>query len=384
MTDCYIHTAAALCAAGDTRTIAEQLFTLETSPLVFSDAYSPGQSQPLGRVCDLRGHAATRTNRLLEATLAQLQPALGRLIDQAGKNRVGVVIGTSTSGIGEGEAAMAHRLHRGRFPESFQYAQQELVAPARFVADALGVTGPAWTVSTACTSGAKAIASGARLLALDLCDLVVVGGADSLCQLTVQGFGALDAISPELCNPFSRNRRGINLGEGAALMVLTREPTDVRLAGAGESSDAHHISAPHPDGRGAAQAMHRALQAAALPAGAIDYLNAHGTATEQNDRMESRAIAQILGATVACGSTKALTGHTLGAAGALEAVFCWLTLKREDGMLPRHLWDRERCSNLAPLKGLGLEKVPNRVRCAMSNSFAFGGNNISLIIARTP
>ncbi len=384
MTDCYIHTAAALCAAGATQTLAKHLFTLEASPLVFSDAYSPGRGQPLGRVGDLRGHANTRTNRLLEATLAQLQPALGRLIDRAGKNRVGVVIGTSTSGIAEGEAAFAHRLHRGKFPESFEYAQQELVTPAKFVADALGVTGPTWTVSTACTSGAKAIASGARLLALDLCDLVVVGGADSLCRLTVRGFGALDAVSPELCNPFSRNRRGINLGEAAALMVLSREPAEVRLAGAGESSDAHHISAPHPDGRGAAQAMHRALQAAAMPASAIDYLNAHGTATEQNDRMESRAIAQVLGETVACGSTKALTGHTLGAAGALEAVFCWLTLKREDGMLPRHLWDGQRCPEIAPLTGLGREKVTHPVRCAMSNSFAFGGNNISLIIATTP
>ncbi|RYY02764.1 MAG: beta-ketoacyl-ACP synthase [Gammaproteobacteria bacterium] len=383
MNSCYIQQVSAICALGpDIATIATQLFTATQSPLTFSDAYSPGRPLPLGIVADIPAQADTRNNALLAAAIEPLRAQVEELKMRFGADRIGVILGSSTSGIAEGEAAVAHHLQTGTFPPAFRYGQQEMSAPSAFVVDQLQLQGPSWTISTACTSGAKAIASGARLLALGVCDAVVVGGADSLCQLTVEGFMALSATSAEITNPFSLNRRGINIGEAAALLILTREPGPVRVAGAGETSDAHHISAPEPEGRGAAAAISAALADASLTPDAIDYINLHGTATEQNDRMESLAVARILGADIPCNSTKPLTGHTLGAAGALEAVFCYLALMRADGKLPSALWDGVVDPELATLNGLGAATAAKPLHYAMSNSFAFGGNNISLILER--
>ena len=377
----YVHQAAAICAqGGDLHAIGERIFSDQPAPLTVSDHYSSGRALPLGLVNDLPLSADTRNNSLLAATLLPLRAEVAALREKFGAHRIGVILGSSTSGIAEGEAALATYLETGALPEAFHYGQQELSAPALYVARELQVTGPAWTISTACTSGAKAIASGARLLHLGVCDAVIVGGADSLCRLTVEGFSALSAVSDQPCNPFSRNRRGINIGEGAALMILTREPGRIRLAGVGETSDAHHISAPEPEGRGAEAAMRAALEQAGLTPADIGYINLHGTATEQNDRMESLAVARVFGSATACGSTKALTGHTLGAAGALEVLFCYLALLRQDGQLPRQVWDGERDPELASLTQLGATRVEEPLRYAMSNSFAFGGNNISLIL----
>ena len=377
----YLHQAAAICAqGGDLHAIGERIFSDQPAPLTVSDHYSSGRALPLGLVNDLPLLADTRNNSLLAATLLPLRAEVAALREKFGAHRIGVILGSSTSGIAEGEAALATYLETGALPEAFHYGQQELSAPALYVARELQVTGPAWTISTACTSGAKAIASGARLLHLGVCDAVIVGGADSLCRLTVEGFSALSAVSDQPCNPFSRNRRGINIGEGAALMILTREPGRIRLAGVGETSDAHHISAPEPEGRGAEAAMRAALEQAGLTPADIGYINLHGTATEQNDRMESLAVARVFGSAIACGSTKALTGHTLGAAGALEVLFCYLALLRQDGQLPRQVWDGERDPELASLTQLGATRVEDPLRYAMSNSFAFGGNNISLIL----
>jgi len=228
---------------------------------------------------------------------------------------------------------------------------------------------------------------------------VLCGGVDSLCQLTLNGFSALEAVAAERCNPFSRNRDGITIGEGAALFLMTKEPltrepltneqAPIALLGAGANSDAYHISAPEPEGRGARQAMQAALADAGLGAEQIDYLNLHGTATAHNDAMESQAVAAVFPAGVPCSSTKPLTGHCLGAAGALEAAFCWLSLSEfnRDRLLPPHLWDGQadpalpRLHLLAP--GSPAELAPARTerpRRMMSNSFAFGGNNISLIL----
>ena len=377
----YLHQAAAICAqGGDLHAIGERIFSDQPEHLTVSDHYSSGRALPLGLVNDLPLSADTRNNSLLAATLLPLRAEVAALREKFGAHRIGVILGSSTSGIAEGEAALATYLETGALPEAFHYGQQELSAPALYVARELQVTGPAWTISTACTSGAKAIASGARLLHLGVCDAVIVGGADSLCRLTVEGFSALSAVSDQPCNPFSRNRRGINIGEGAALMILTREPGRIRLAGVGETSDAHHISAPEPEGRGAEAAMRAALEQAGLTPADIGYINLHGTATEQNDRMESLAVARVFGSATACGSTKALTGHTLGAAGALEVLFCYLALLRQDGQLPRQVWDGERDPELASLTQLGATRVEEPLRYAMSNSFAFGGNNISLIL----
>ncbi|MCE3251180.1 MAG: 3-oxoacyl-ACP synthase [Cellvibrio sp.] len=383
----YLHQVSAICALGaDIHSIGTRLFSDQCSPLVTTDAYSPNRPLPLGLVDDLPLVADTRNNSLLHAALAPMRGEIERLKQRFGGERIGVVLGSSTSGIAEGEAAIAHYVQHGSLPETFHYRQQEISAPSCFVASESGLYGPAWTISTACTSGAKAIASGARLLQLGVCDAVIVGGADSLCRLTVEGFLSLAAVSDQQCNPFSLNRRGINIGEAAALMILSRELGPVRLAGVGETSDAHHISAPEPEGRGAAAAMATALANAGLAPAAVGYINLHGTATEQNDRMESLAVARVFGvdgsADIACGSTKSLTGHTLGAAGALEAVFCYLALIRGDGQLPRQLWDGVRDPQLAALTRLGVCQVGDPLRYAMSNSFAFGGNNISLILER--
>jgi len=210
---------------------------------------------------------------------------------------------------------------------------------------------------------------------------VICGGVDSLCKLTLNGFSALEAVSNQRCNPFSVNRNGINIGEAAVLFLMTKTPAAVALLGSGASCDAHHISAPEPSGKGALQAMRKALASAKLAPEQIGYLNLHGTATQHNDAMESQAVANLFPSGVACSSTKPMSGHTLGAAGALEAAFCWLSLTH--GRVPPHVWDGQADPALPALQwaqaGQSLEQ-----RCLMSNSFAFGGNNVSLIIGEAP
>ncbi len=276
-------------------------------------------------------------------------------------------------------------------PDGYDYQQQELSAPANFLSDWLGLSGPSYVISTACTSSARALMSARRLLDLGLCDAVLCGGVDSLCKLTLNGFSALEAVSNERCNPFSVNRSGINIGEAAVLFLMSKTPGDgipIALLGDGASSDAHHISAPEPNGRGARQAMEKALRCAGLEASQIDYLNLHGTATQHNDAMESQAVAGLFPAGVPCSSTKPMTGHTLGAAGALEAAFCWLALSAENTALalPPHVWDGQADPALPALDWVtaGTHLNPTTPRRLMSNSFAFGGNNVSLIIGDAP
>lgn len=381
----YLHKPAVVCALGETTDqVAEALFNTAQKQLTFTDAYSPGQSLPLGVVAGelpaLEGEYASRNNRLLLKALAQLQPLVDALLAKYPAHRIGVVLGTSTSGIGDAELAFDEEQPQG-LPDWYHYSRQEIGAPAQFLARHLGLAGPATTISTACSSSAKALASARRLLQADVCDAVICGGVDTLCRLTVNGFDALDSVSRAICNPMSQNRDGINIGEAASLFVMTREAGPVRLSGVGETSDAHHISAPHPEGTGARQAIEAALADAALAPGQIGYINLHGTATPQNDAMESRAVTQVFAKAPPCSSTKPLTGHTLGAAGALEAAFCWLALGA-GGQLPPHWWDGdtdEQLPQLALVKaGAALAQAPQHV---LSNSFAFGGNNIALILS---
>lgn len=330
----------------------------------------------------------SRNNQLLLAAALEIEPQLRAAIERHGLDRVGIVLGTSTSGIQEASEGIGEHLRSGTLPDDYRYPQQELAAPAAFLAAWLGTRGPAYCISTACTSSARALMSARRLLALGVCDAVICGGVDSLCGLTLNGFSALEAVSAEPCNPLSRNRNGINIGEGAALFLLDREPGPIALLGAGACSDAHHISAPEPSGIGAQRAMRQALADAGTCAEGIDYLNLHGTATAHNDAMESQATAALFPAGVPVSSTKPLTGHTLGAAGALEAAFCWLALSEHnrDRLLPPHLWDGDADPELPALHlvrhGGTLEKAGGRR--LMSNSFAFGGSNISLIIGDAP
>lgn len=273
-------------------------------------------------------HFDCRNNRLLLAALAQIQPLVDAAIARYGPRRIGVVIGTSTSGVDAAEHALARRAATGAMPAGFDYRQMEIGTAAPFVRAVLGVTGPAYTLSTACTSSAKAFAAARRLLQLKICDAVIVGGADSLCELTLQGFASLESVSPGRANPMSRNRNGINIGEGAALFVMSRDEAAIRLAGVGESSDAHHISAPDPAGHGAEDALRAALADAGVAASAIGYVNLHATATRLNDEMEANVTARVFPHGVPASGTKPLTGHMLGAAGATELGFGWLTLAR--------------------------------------------------------
>jgi 3-oxoacyl-[acyl-carrier-protein] synthase I len=385
----YLQPPGVICAAGDDlAALRDAVFAGEPGGVAANGAVWPGHELHLGAVRtalpavdSLPLEQRSRNNALLLAALAQIRAQVDEAIARHGANRVGVVLGTSTSGVAESEVAIAALARDGQLPAGFHVEQQELGSPALMLAQLLGLGGPRYVVSTACSSGAKALASGARLLRAGLCDAVLAGGVDALCGMTVAGFAALDSIDAARCRPMSATRSGINIGEGAALFVLSREPSPVRLAGHGESSDAHHISAPEPSGRGALTAMREALRRAGLAPADIGYLNLHGTATPQNDAMESRAVAELFGLDLPCSSTKPLTGHALGAAGAIEAAIAWLTVSG-DGRLPIHHFDGQRDAGLPQIAlvapGQRLAAAPCHV---MSNSFAFGGNNASLVLS---
>ena len=376
------------CALGnDQDSVARGLFSGDQSGMVMSDQYTPDQSLPLGKVelamaglDQLPLPHRSRNNLLLLDVLQQIEQPLEQLMSRCGHERIGIVLGTSTSGIAEGEVAIAHHKANGELPSNYHYQQQEIASPSQFLKQHLGLSGPALTISSACSSSAKTFASARRLISIGLCDAVIVGGVDTLCGLTVNGFSALEAVSAKPCNPFSKNRNGINIGEGTALFLLTQDEAEIALSGVGESSDAHHISAPHPEGKGAEQAMRSALVDADLNPEEIGYLNLHGTATSHNDIMEGKAVSRLFPEDLLCSSTKPLTGHTLGAAGAIETAFCWLVLQR-DGSLPPHRWDGQRDQAIPSLQLVSAQQQTTHLRHAMSNSFAFGGSNVSVILS---
>ncbi|CAI1237952.1 beta-ketoacyl-[acyl-carrier-protein] synthase family protein [Serratia quinivorans] len=320
----------------------------------------------------------SRNNRLLLAALAQIDTPVRAAIARYGADRVAVIMGTSTSGIHEGELAL-QQYQAGQWPQGYDYQQQELGDPGLFLSAFLATRGPAYTLSTACSSSARAIISGKRLIDAGLVDAAIVGGADSLCQMPINGFNSLESLSAQRCTPFATGRSGINIGEAAALMLLTREPAAVALLGVGESSDAWHMSAPHPAGEGAERAISMALRQAGLNAEQIGYINLHGTATRLNDQVEAQVIHRLFGTETPCSSTKHLTGHTLGAAGAVEAALSWLLLT-QPLPLPQQDFSRvPRDAELAPI-GLVCQPQPLGQRAILSNSFAFGGNNACLLL----
>jgi 3-oxoacyl-[acyl-carrier-protein] synthase-1 len=360
--------------------------------LSITDRYSPGRELALGCVRgDLPSVAEwpvvmrSRNNQLAAAAGLQIRDAVAEAVVRYGADRVAVIIGTSTSGIGESEAALREAAATGVLPDTFHYAQQQLASPAAFLAAFFGVGGPVYVHSSACASSSKAMAAAARLLRMGMVDAVITGGVDSLCAFTVAGFSALESVSEKRCNPLSANRNGINIGEGAALFLMTREEATVELRGWGETSDGYHISAPDPTGAGAKLAMRQALQRAQANPEELDYINLHGTATPQNDAMESRAVHEVFGARPWASSTKPITGHALGAAGAIEAALCWLAMQDDNatGFLPPHLWDGAVDADLPALRlavpGTELGHPP---RLVLSNSFAFGGANAVLLLGR--
>jgi 3-oxoacyl-[acyl-carrier-protein] synthase-1 len=328
-----------------------------------------------------------RNNRLAHLGLRQdaFLEAVDGSVRRWGRRRVGVFLGTSTSGILETELAYRRRdPDTGALPHDFDYRRtHNSFSVAEFALQLLGLEGPAVVVSSACSSSAKVFGSARRMIEAGLIDAALVGGVDSLCLTTLYGFHSLQLVSHLPCRPFDVARDGISIGESAAFALLERVPDSldadaVMLLGIGESSDAYHMSSPHPEGRGAQAAMLQALDTAGLQAADIDYINLHGTGTPSNDNAEARAVAAVLGSEVPGSSTKGATGHALGAAGALEAVICALALQH--GFMPAGL----NTTLVDPTLGVNylLENRRGNIARVMSNSFGFGGSNCSLILGR--
>ncbi|WP_416192487.1 beta-ketoacyl-ACP synthase [Neisseria sp. CCUG12390] len=366
------------------------------SPLTFSDEWVKGKNHAFGMVKEplrpfsdgLPRHQQSRNNRLLWHALEQIEPLIEAAKSRYGADRIAVVIGTSTSGVDENIPIFEKAAQGVAWEElTFTQTQQLMAAPAQFVVEAYGLNHLHYVVSTACTSGARALISAARLLRAGLCDAVVCGGVDTLSPLTVNGFAALEVLSDGLANPFSANRDGINIGEAAAVFVMTRDADfdgGMQLLGYGSSSDAYHMSSPRPDGLGAVKAFQTALNHAGLSAADIGWINLHGTGTLHNDSMESLAVAEVFGSHTPCTSTKPQTGHTLGAAGAIEAAFAWAIAHphyNPSGRLPPQWWDRQADETLPSIALTDeLSRWPSEKRIAASSSFAFGGSNCVLII----
>lgn len=320
----------------------------------------------------------SRNNRLVLAALMQIAPQVEAAVKRYGSHRVAVVLGTSTSGQDEALKAVQAQ-HSGRHVQGFTYEQQELGDTSAFVADYLRLKGPCYTISTACSSGARAIISGARLVESGLVDAAIVGGADTLNAMTVNGFDSLKVLSETRCTPFAKGRDGISIGEGAALILLTREPQQVALLGVGESSDAWHMSAPHPQGEGARRAVEQALEHAGLQPNEIGYIQLHGTATSLNDQVEAQVIWAVFGDQVPCSSIKHLTGHTLGAAGCVGAALSYLLLTHKV-TLPAQDFTLRPYDDALPEFGLLRKPEALKRRTVLTNAFAFGGNNTCLIL----
>lgn len=379
-----------LSAVGTTRQQVQQALTTDTpcltqnGQLLQRPIWVGAYNQPLRTdVAPRLQQFDSRNLRFALTALAQIEAELAVVTADIDKRRCAIVMGTSTSGVADNQLKLNQYYAQHQHFESLKLSHQAQMMSSLAVGlqHYLGWQGPAYTISTACSSSAKAIAAGQRLLLSNLADVVLVGGVDTLCPLTLNGFDSLESLSKGICQPCGQYRDGINIGEAAAMLVLTKAPAPVMVLGSGESMDAWHISAPHPEGRGALQAMQRALDMAQLSAYDIDYLNMHGTATPQNDAMEVHAIRQLFNHPVWVSSSKHKTGHCLGASGAIEAYIAQTILSSTESWLPYH-----QTAALDPrLQGLNYVCPSSQIgtiQTIMSNSFAFGGSNISLIFAR--
>lgn len=328
-----------------------------------------------------------RNNRLAHLGLSQdgFIAAVAACAGRVGARRVGLFLGTSTSGILQTELAYRRRdAATGALPVDFNYAgTHNVFSAAQFTREVLGIEGPAAVVSTACSSSAKAFGAAQRMIELGLIDAAVVGGVDSLCLTTLYGFHSLQLTAAAPCRPFAADRSGISIGEAAAFVLLEKTPPRdaagaIALLGVGESNDGYHLSAPHPEGLGARLAMEAALRAAGLEANRVDYINLHGTGTASNDSAECAAVTRVFGNALPCSSTKGATGHTLGAAGALEAVICALSLREQ--VIP----GGSNTGVVDPALDLAYVTAssPGSIAHVLSNSFGFGGTNCSLAIGR--
>ena len=359
-------------------TTAQNSLSLRSGLIPEKQVWVGAYQQPLiESVPDFLHAVDSRNLRFALTALSAIEAEIRDYTAQFSPKRLAIILGTSTSGIADNEKVLKSYFVNQHAVEVV-HSKQEMGSLAKALQQYLGWEGPAYTISTACSSSAKAMAAGQRLINADLADAVLVGGVDTLCQLTLNGFSSLESLSHGLCQPCGAQRDGINIGEAAGLFLLSKQTAPVMLMAAGESMDAWHISAPHPEGKGAAEAMQKALEMAGLAAQDIGYLNMHGTATPQNDAMEIKAVQTVFQHhAVPLSSTKHKTGHCLGAAGAIEAVICqqvladqsWLPL-HQSGHIDAELDEQNYVLNA---------QLPQPIDYVMSNSFAFGGSNISLI-----
>ena len=393
MTPLYLTASALVTALGRGLPAHAQALRSGRSGLLPCDFEDVAVGGLIGRVAELEelplpaGWAGyeCRNNRLAWLALQQdgFAEAVAAAVGRHGAGRIAVILGTSTSGILSAENAYRARdPATGLLPPWFRYdGSYDLFSLSRFVAAALGLEGPVMTVSTACASSARACLDAAQLIEAGVVDAAVVGGADSLCRLTLNGFNALELVSQTACRPFDAARSGISIGEAAGFALLEREPasaSDLALLGIGASSDGYHMSSPHPDGVGAVRAMRAALGSAGIAAGDIDHVNLHGTGTRSNDLMEGRAVHSLFPDGVACASTKGWTGHCMGSSGIVEALLAGVCI--HDGLLPRCL-GLEQPDPEIPITP-SLRSQDARLDRVMSNSFGFGGINVSLVLGR--
>lgn len=330
--------------------------------------------------------------RLEEKCLEQIETQISKVITLYGSERVGICVGSCDNGTEFSIAGHRVFFEKGAFEKDYSLEIQGADYVSTFIAEKYGIKGPALTFSTACSSSAGAIIKAAELIRAGICDAVIAGGVDIASDTVLMGFDSLEAVSSQVTNPFSKNRHGITLGEAAAFFVLSKEDfdnTEIELLGYGESADAYHMTSPDPSGKGAAEAIKKALNFANLKPGDIDYVNLHGTGTKFNDSMEGKAVDYVFGQKkVPVSTTKAETGHTLGAAGSLEAAVCFMAIKKNKGLqteqirLPVQVWDGEQDSEIPELNIVDKNNSGNctKVKICMSNSFAFGGSNACLIL----
>ena len=346
-------------------------------PLPFPTAVGAVNSELPELPKELAGWS-TRTAQIAMLLLQPLEPQLQRLRQRVRPERIAVVLGTSTAGADVTEKSYRQFVEHGSLPDDYDLWKHHTYGSVLHVVAALaGAKGPAWMVSTACTSSAKPLASAQRMIAADMADAVIVGGIDTLCSMTLLGFFSLDALSTTPCRPFGDKRDGISIGEGGGLLLLERDGDGIALLeSVGESSDAYHISAPHPEGQGARDAMERALAMAGRKVEEVDHINAHGTGTQLNDSAEAKAISALFGDEIPVVSTKGYTGHTLGGAGATEAAISILAL--QEGWLPPSLGAETKDPKITI--NTPTTRVTGKFQRVLSNSFAFGGNNVSVLL----
>ena len=322
--------------------------------------------------------------RIEEAALKQIENIIEKAKSKYGEKRIAVCVGSCDNGTELSIAGHKKYFENGAFPEDYTIEMQGADYVSTFIAEKYGLKGPVCTFSTACSSSAGALIKAAELIKSGFCDAVVAGGIDIASDTTLVGFASLEAVSENITNPFSKNRSGITLGDGAAFFVLSKEPLDesapkICLLGYGESCDAHHMTSPDPSGAGAKKAIENALSSAKIQPEEIDYINLHGTGTKFNDSMEAKAVDAVFGSyKVPCSTTKPVTGHTLGAAGALELAICFAAIT--NNVLPPQIWDGAIDEEMPELNFVNKNDKLRQTKICLSNSFAFGGANACLVI----